>query len=288
MILAGSPAGKVGCADIKVPFFCCPILAYNESMDVRRAKQIIYGAFYLIVLGVIFAAVYFRFLKPAPSCFDAVQNQGEAGVDCGGPCAAVCLPSALQKIAIVGGVSFFPSSAGHDTLLAQVANPNSGLAAPVIDYRFDLFDATGTLIGSVPGGSFMYASEVKYLLAANVAVPVPVDHAVLAMQDPVWVEAAKLGLVPQFKNPLPVTGSAISSSTITVNGRIVNSDLVTFTNILIVAVFRGTAGGAPLGASQTKVDRLAPNEAQDFSVMYPAGAAIDPSLTQLYAYALRQ
>ena len=288
MILAGSPAGKVGCADIKVPFFCCPILAYNERMDARLAKQAIYGAFFLVILIGIVTAVYFKFLKPTASCFDAVQNQGEVGVDCGGPCSAVCLPSTLRNITIVGGVSVFPSSAGHDTLLTEVANPNSGFAAQAVNYRFDLFDATGTFISSVPGRSFIYANEVKYLLAANVAVPVPVDHAVLAMQDPTWTEAATLGLVPQFKNPLPVTGGAVSSSIITVNGRIVNSDITTFTNILIVAIFRGVAGGPPLGASQTKVDRLGPNEAQDFSVMYPAGPAIDPLLTQLYAYALRQ
>lgn len=268
-------------------------------MDSRRIKQFLYGALYVIVAAGVIFAVYFLFLRPSPSCFDRVQNQGEQGVDCGGPCAAVCIPQALQKITLIGNVSAFLSSPGHYTLLAQVANANAAVAAPAVDYRFDLYNATGTLIGSVLGNSFMYANEVKYLLAANVAVSTPVDHAALVVQDPAWVPAATQGAVPQFQNPLPVTGSTVTTSTITVDGRIVNGDLAAFTNILVVAVFRG-ADGTTLGASQTTIDRLAPNETRDFSVVYPAGAAhgagaqsntteaIDPSLTLLYAYALRQ
>lgn len=30
--------------------------------------------------------------NPAPTCFDGIQNQGETGVDCGGPCIAICPP----------------------------------------------------------------------------------------------------------------------------------------------------------------------------------------------------
>jgi len=292
MILVASAAGKVGCADIKGPFFCSHFSAYNECMDSRRIKQILYGVFYLIVLVGIITAVYFWLLKPAPSCFDRTQNQGEQGIDCGGPCAMVCIPQTFQKISVVGNVSAFASAPGHYTLLAQVANANPGLAAPVFDYRFDLYDTAGALLGSVPGTSYLYANEVKYLLAVNVAVPAAVDHAMLVVQDPTWAASTTLGFAPQFKNPLSVTGSAVTASTVSVTGHIVNSDITTFMNILVVAIFRG-ADGAVLGASQTKIDQLAPNEAQDFSVTYPAAApsstaeAIDPSLTLLYAYALR-
>jgi hypothetical protein len=256
-------------------------------MDIRRAKQVIYGSFYLIVVLGVIAIVWFSFLKPPPSCFDNVQNQGEQGVDCGGPCALACIPKDVQKLATVGDVLLFPSTPGHYTLLVQIANRNAGFAAPFVDYRFDLYDAAGTLLGSVPGTSYIYGGEVKYLLAPNVAVPAEAASARLVMQDPTWVPSEAMGVVPNFNNPLSVTGSDVSTSTITAHGHIVNGDVAAFTNIFIIAIFRGAADDAPLGASQTVVDRLAPNEAQGFSVMYPSDARIDPSRTQFYAYALR-
>jgi hypothetical protein len=261
-------------------------------MGPRRTKQAIYGAVYAVVAIVVITYVYFWLVKPAASCFDGIQNQGEAGVDCGGPCAQVCLPANLQKISVLGGVQVFnphPASSAlpiRYALLAQVANSNSGLAARSFDYRFDLYNATGTVIQSVTGRSFAYAGEVKYLFVPDVSAPAPVSRATLTVMDPDWAAAATLGIVPQFGNPLPVTASIISSSTVTVSGRITNSDVSAFNNVLVVAILRGP-GNVVVGASQTVIDHIAPNETQTFSVMYPAGPAIDPQLTQLYAYALR-
>ena len=36
----------------------------------------------------------FLLLYKAPTCFDGKQNQGEGGIDCGGPCVKLC-PSAF-------------------------------------------------------------------------------------------------------------------------------------------------------------------------------------------------
>src|ERR1700689_3190673 len=106
-------------------------------MDARRTKQLIYGAIYLAVLIVVITGIYFWFLKPAPSCFDHKQDGGETGVDCGGPCAAICTTGAVP-IALVPGtdVSSFLSNPGHYTFLAEVLNTNPGFAAQSFDYDF--------------------------------------------------------------------------------------------------------------------------------------------------------
>ncbi len=62
--------------------------------------------------------------------------------------------------------------------------------------------------------------------------------------------------------------------------------LAAFSHILVVAVFYG-ANGVPMGASQTVIDSIAPNETRDFSVVYPATPGLDPSLTKAFAYVLR-
>ncbi len=295
MILAGSPAGKVGCADIKGPFFIFRVPqennghlaneAYNVPMDVRTAKQAIYGALFLIIVVGIIAGVYFSFFRVTASCFDGIQNQGETGIDCGGPCATVCAPANLHDI-VVGSVQSFASGPGHTTFLAEVENHNTGFAIRSFGYEFILYDASGNAIATVSGQSFIYAGEVKYIVLPNEATSAPVDHASLVIQNPAWTPAATLGLVPQFGNPLTITGGTVSSSTATVTGRITDGDVSSFTNILIVAIFYGVDGN-PVGASQTELDAIAPNQTESFSVMYPAVPNMDPSLTKAYAYALR-
>lgn len=253
-------------------------------MTARRAKQIIYGAFYLIIIIGIAAGIYYRFFRVTPSCFDHIQNEGEAGVDCGGPCAAVCAPSTEEIV--VGGLSTFASSPGHYTFLARVENHADGLAARSFDYALDLEDASGTVLQSLPGNSFLYGGEVKYLVFPNISVPERFGHASLAIRNPEWVPAATMGLVPQFGNPLPVTGSAITSSTITVTGALTDGDVSAFQNVMIVAIFYG-ANGIPIGASETELNGIAPSQTETFSVSYPAVPNANPLLTKIYAYALR-
>ncbi len=250
-------------------------------------KQTFYGTLYLIVFVGIIAGVYFAFIRQAPSCFDNTQNQGEAGVDCGGPCAKVCTPPGTEGL-VTDNVSVFIPNPGHYTFLAQIENHNTDFAADYFDYSFDLYDASGTLLQSLPSHSFIYAGEVKYLLLANVAETATVNHAVLIAKNPDWVTASAMGLAPRFGNPLSVTGSEMSSSTLAVTGRLTNGEVASFAHVLVTAVFYDAAG-RPAGASETVIDAIAPNQTVDFSIAYPTapGVTIAPSLTKMFAYALR-
>ena len=259
-------------------------------MDTRRTKQVAYGTLYLIIAGGVVAGIYFSFLYHPASCFDNIQNQGEAGIDCGGPCAKVCVPQSVG-ISKNGGISLFnifPERSSlpiRYTALAQVLNTNSGFASPDFGFRFDFYGASSTLIKSVSGHSFIYGGEVKYLIAPNEELQAPVDHVALVIEGPTWVSADELGLKPKLTARL--TGTVDASTTVTVNGELVNGDVSAFSNILVVAIFKdGT--NTPIGATQTIVDQIGPNTTQPFSVVYPVRPGLDPSRTELYAYALRQ
>ena len=262
-------------------------------MTARRAKQIIYGVLYLIILVGIVAGIRFAFFRPVASCFDGIQDQGETGIDCGGPCAKVCIPADLSVVTVLGEVSVFNPIPQHYTLLAQVANTNSEFGTADLNYQFDLYDASGTLVQSVPGETFIYGGEVKYLVVPNIAANDVIDHAALAIATSTdWAPSSSMGLVPQFGNPLAIMGSTVASSSaaaqgiLTVTGRLTDSDPSVFTNILVVAVFYDSYGN-PIGASETTLDSIAPNQTENFSVAYPAVPNIDPAFTKAYAYALR-
>jgi hypothetical protein len=253
-------------------------------MTVRRTKQLIYGAIYLLIVIGIVVGAYYRFFWVAPSCFDHIQNQGETGVDCGGPCAKVCAPT--EETIVVGDLRAFASSPGHDTFLARIENHNPGLAARSFGYELDLVDASGAVLQSFFGNSFLYSGEVKYVVVPNVAVAGAFDHAALTVQNPDWIPAAQMGLIPQFGNPLPVTGNTVTSSTLTVTSALTDSDIAAFKNIVIVAIFY-SVNGIPIGASETELDAIAPNQTEQIAVSYPAVPNINPLLTKIYAYALR-
>ena len=50
--------------------------------------------FILLILGAVVAAfiaiLSIATLYKSPTCTDGVENQGEAGIDCGGPCSFLC------------------------------------------------------------------------------------------------------------------------------------------------------------------------------------------------------
>lgn len=241
-------------------------------MSTRRAKQLIYGVFYGLIWILFFYACYFIFLRPSLT---------PSGPDCG----SFCPPPGVKPIALQGTVSDFVTSDGHHTFLAHIANVNSDYAAQDFKYTFTAYDATGGVVQTVSGNSFIYANEIKYLLAPNVVISGAVDHVGLTMTNTQWVAGSILGLVPQFTFQNIQVG--MTPSAVSVGGQITNGDFAGFSNVLVVAVFNGV-DGSPLGVSQTQIDNLAAGESAPFSVIYPAVAGIDPSNNQIFAYALRK
>jgi len=107
----------------------------------------------LIIVGAVFAAalstILIATLYQAPSCTDRTQNQGEAGIDCGGPCAYLCSaelqpPTILFTKAIHNGT-------GRTSVIASIENKNVAAAAKDVPYRVRLYGAGRTLIQETTG-----------------------------------------------------------------------------------------------------------------------------------------
>lgn len=258
-------------------------------MSIRLAKQIVYMAFYIVLWFFIIWDGYSFFIRPAPSCFDHIQNQGEQGVDCGGPCATVCAAS-TQPIA-VQSVNAFAASAGADTFLAKIANANAGDSAQSFDYSFNVYDASGTLLKSYPGQSYLYGQQLKYLVLVNQPVPDGVANADLTITNVNWVKDSAIGAAPQIAvqdvSTQIATSSAGVSGAIVATGQIANNDVATFNDVLVVVVFKDSNGN-PVGASQTEIDSIAPTQIENFAVNYPFSAGINPDATEVEAYTVRQ
>ncbi len=241
-------------------------------MSTRRAKQIIYGMFYLIFFAAFIGAAWFLAMLIVPR----------------GPSTAPCTPSTCAPTStaplLTAPVITFTSSPGHYTFLAQVANTDPYYAASYFDYAVDLYDASGTVLQSIPGSSFVYAGQTKYLVVPNVAVGEPFVSAGLVLSNAYWQDTASLGAIPQFTKENVVSSNG--STTVSVSGQLTNGNIAS-THYVFVDVIFTTSNGNPIGASVTILNNVGPGKTVDFSVSYPQTGAIDPSRNEVLVYGLK-
>jgi hypothetical protein len=139
-------------------------------MDWRLRKQIIFG---LIIFLIFFLISYLIFLKirgpVAASCFDGKKNQGEEGIDCGGPC-----PPCELKYA--EPLKVYPTKylvySNSIDIIGILENPNKNLALKEIKYYFDIYDLDGVLKATTTLKKTILEPETKkYLLEINYPKP---------------------------------------------------------------------------------------------------------------------
>ncbi len=133
----------------------------------RKNKQIIIAiSFFLFWAMVILGIIYL--VKPGPTCFDGIKNQGEEKIDCGGPCNA-CMPE-LEKIKVVKIKAVQGDTQSFD-LLAQIENPNREYGAPEVFYQFDILGEGNQLLRTVEGKTFIFPNQTKYIIETPVNLP---------------------------------------------------------------------------------------------------------------------
>jgi hypothetical protein len=84
-----------------------------------------------------------------PSCADTTQNQGEEGVDCGGPCSLLC--TASQRAPSVRFVRQLTPKAGRTDVIAYVDNPNAGASMQDARYKITLYGSDNIVIATKEG-----------------------------------------------------------------------------------------------------------------------------------------
>ncbi len=253
-------------------------------MPKRIRKQIIYGTFFLLVWVLLIGGVYFRFFKPAASCHDHIKNQDETEIDCGGVCSNICKPIHALPIVMVGNPLIFTPVAGHESILAQVTNPNLDYAAKSFSYIFTLSDASGTAIKTFSGDSFMYPGEAKYILVPNFDA-LNFSKIDFSVENIKWVPSAETKGAPN----IVLVGANMNSQdgNLVVEGSISNKDAITIPKITVLATFTGSLGEVLVGVSETEIDDLSPGENRSFSIVHPNIATVDLNATKIYIYAQR-
>lgn len=134
----------------------------------RFSKQLIIALIFISILFSFSFLIYY-FDQPAPSCFDGIQNQGEEGVDCGGPCLLSCERREVKRIEVLW-TEAMPGQDNFYDLAAQIKNPNQNYGSGQIPYHFELYDSKDNLITQCSGSTFILPNQTKYLVRIRIGV----------------------------------------------------------------------------------------------------------------------
>ncbi len=247
-------------------------------MSTRRAKQLIYGTLYLLIVLILCAGIYGIFVLP----FITASTPAACTP-------STCAPTSTAPIA-ASIVSTFVTSPGHDTFLAQLQNANANYGATLVSYELNFDDASGTVLQSIPGQSFIYPSQNKYILFPNETVPAVYDHVVLVVTGAEWLASATMGA----SDPGSAAGgfaqqniqASVGPTTVSVGGQLVNTGVASYAQVIVMAFFKD-AGGTIIGASQTELQNVSAGATNNFSVIYPNEPNVNPAVNQIVVYALR-
>jgi hypothetical protein len=233
----------------------------------RFAKQLIYGSFFLAIIGTV-GWWFYRGVVPAPTCTDRIQNGREEGVDCGAAaCGVLCAP-VLKPLTIMP-VRIIAYGNGTYDVLAELVNDNATYGAARVDYTLKVSDASGAELMTRRGITYVNAAQKQQLVipligitgvpaSAELQVPVTaVEWARLDLQDGETIE-----FVVRRDQVTTASSSAHYEATVTNRSRY-DFDTVN------VAVLLYDGKGELVGAGTTVVKTLLAAEERAFSVDWP-------------------
>lgn len=244
-------------------------------------RQLLYlagaGIFLVVLVGI---PVFFSFYR-APSCDDGNQNQGEEGIDCGGPCVLLC--KAVVVSPIVHWQRPFEVSDGVWSVVAYVENSNVNSTALHASYRFKLYDENNLLVSERVG-------ETRIPPRSNIAIfesgietgtrrPA---RAIFEFLEPLsWARTEESD--PQVPVVDQVFAGGVSPR---LSANLLNPELSPVENVEVVAVLFDSVGNA-FAASRTEVERVGPHEKVPLVFTWPRAFRDEPARLEFLTRVLR-
>lgn len=210
---------------------------------------LIVGAVVVAFLTVVSIATFYR----APSCTDNTRNQGEAGIDCGGPCPYLCTAQVQPPTVLF--TKAIQNNEGRTDVIASIENKNAGAAARNVPYRLTLYGARQTLIQQVTGTlDLPPGATVPLYVPGIVSGKQTVTSAFLdiAATSPRWfIMTDDPRVVPSVSN-IALGGVGLMPR---IDATLTNPSIIPLANIRVIVLVHSITGDV-IGASQTIVPSL--------------------------------
>lgn len=229
----------------------------------RKATYIVSILFIFAIIGAIFLLTL---LNKVPTCSDSKQNQGELGIDCGGPCSLLCRAQYSNPVIIWGPVEEKVLSNGTYNFLTYVQNPNNGAGAYNASYLFKVYDKNDVLLYQKTGVAFIPPNNNFVIFEDNISLndKIPVRTKFEFAGNILWQKMDSME-----SSITAVSKELINEDTkpklfVTLN----NSTLKTIENIESVAILYDENNNA-VAFSKTKVDSIVKDGNSDIVFTWP-------------------
>ena len=216
--------------------------------------------FILLILGAVVAAfiaiLSIATLYKSPTCTDGVENQGEAGIDCGGPCSFLCA-ELQQPPTVLFTKAFTDSTTGRTVVVASIENKNNTSAAKNVPYHAILYGPNRTLIQSVAG-----TIDLPPGATATVFVPNIISGKQTVVSAFLNIDAISINWFTMTVDPriVPGVSNTIQGGTTDaprIEAILANGSTATLTNVKTVVLVRDSSREV-IAASQTIVPVIHP------------------------------
>lgn len=216
----------------------------------KRMRLLIIAIVVTLVLLIVGVTV-FAFVYKVPSCTDRTQNQGEAGIDCGAPCAYLCTANMNAPVEVFTRTLTLPN--GRTDVVSYVQNPNKNAEAKAVPYSIELYAADAMRVAKVTGTVDLPAGAVVPIYVRAAAQGSSVARAFITFSP----DAILWRLVQKTQKPPRVTEIALSQSAFPrVTAQLTNDTFDTLYAVQAVAVVFDRTGTV-LAASETLLPSVA-------------------------------
>ena len=229
----------------------------------QRRKLIYISGIIAVFLLVVVLPTVIHFYK-SPTCFDGIQNQGELGGDCGGPCNLLC--SAQYAPLNVLWSRFSKVDDGVYNVLAYIENPNIDAGANNLNYVFRLYDKDGILLKERYGQTFAPSDKVMAVfepeLQTGFQIPARVEFSFTSQA--VWLKQASM------ETGLSISQSVMSriDSAPRLTALVSNNTISQIKNIEAIGIVYN-ADGNTIAFSRTIIDAINGKGAQEVNFNWP-------------------
>lgn len=226
----------------------------------------------MILVAVTLVATLYK----TPTCFDTKQNQGETGVDCGGPCNALC--TAEEQAPVARFVRQLSPQPGRTDVIAYIDNKNANAAMAGAKFTITLYGADNMVIAKKDG-------TVDLPPHASVPVFIPgfysgaqtVARAFIAFDTTSFAWHRFAGTLPTF----PISDISISSQDASrVTATVTNTTATPFFRLPVIITVFDAADNA-IAASQTLITSLPAMESAPVTFTWNAPFSAAPARVEI-------
>jgi hypothetical protein len=238
-------------------------------MNWAQRRKLGYIAIIVAFFAIVAFIIFHKITDVAPTCFDHKQNEGEVGIDCGGPCSNYCANQLTDPV--IEWVRVFPVTPGIVNAVAYIEHDYPTASAAKVGYDFKLYDANNNLLADRTGTTFLGPAGTS----AIVETRIPIGNGVVSLarfsfDDPIaWTtvsSAFSQVVINTDQNTLTSFNDGQLGTRLTAT--LQNQSRYNFINLEAIAIFYDANGNA-ITASKVVVPTLSALESRIVYFTWP-------------------